>query len=964
MMVLSVQVIILAIGVVLFGILLLAVLILIKKGGHDREAQRCADVEQGLIAHVVGDPLELPTGRRSRRRLLNRFVSLKQAVALSEAQQSDIVRALTRGGILADFDRKLRSHRSIRRIEGASYLGYLGTDAAWDYLVVAFAAEKKPIVKYRLAVALYQIAPDESVPLLLASLTPCTDWYFDRVSPLLLDSGRALHTLIPSITDTTDTRLQELVIEFAARYPAQDLKDYLLAKAHGDDQVLALSAVRSLAAVYHEELADDFYLQSDFVEVRLVALGALTSAPNFENLALLLEVLAGAVGEPDQGDCTPIDDRTATFTIHAIADILRREPALMPNVVRAFEAAPGLPLRQALAEVLSFRIQYFLLKLLGRERGSVRELVQQVLAVGKTSETIGFLNRNRNIEIENETLAAIRGAISQNPELKDQFRHYLDPRILKKLKLDRREFVRAKRDERREKGKLVFLYVILIVVILIFPTIYLLRHFATLTTTGGREQLSAYVIDFNYVLIFYAAALQLFTMALLLLAYLGARGQARAWAAKPVSLLFRPGALPSISIVAPAYCEEATIVESANSLLSVQYPDVELVIVNDGSSDETLNRLIGYFELEKVDRIVQTRLNTQPIRGVYVNPAFPQLVVVDKANGGKADSLNAGINMSTKEYFCGIDADSLLEADSLLKVASGCLDTQDEVVAAGGNIFPINGCTVERGTLAAIRLPRSSLARFQTIEYIRAFMAGRVGWSYLKSLLIISGAFGLFKRDRVIEVGGYLTDAGIYGRDTVGEDMELVVRLKRDMITNRVAHQINYAYNANCWTEVPEDLTVLHGQRDRWQRGLIDIVYFHRRLMFNPRYGRMGLVALPYFFIFELVGPLVEVQGYVMVLAAAILGLLNPQIALLLFLTVILMGVFVSMLSLYIAENEANYFTNKEVGVLIGYSIIENFGYRQLSSIWRVTGFLSAMRKPKGWGKMVRKGFAPTPPAS
>jgi cellulose synthase/poly-beta-1,6-N-acetylglucosamine synthase-like glycosyltransferase len=280
------------------------------------------------------------------------------------------------------------------------------------------------------------------------------------------------------------------------------------------------------------------------------------------------------------------------------------------------------------------------------------------------------------------------------------------------------------------------------------------------------------------------------------------------------------------------------------------------------------------------------------------------------------------------------------------------------VVAAGGNIMPINGCTVERGALTRIALPRNTVARFQGIEYIRAFMAGRVGWSQLRALLIISGAFGVFRRQRVLDVGGYLTEAGRYGRDTVGEDMELVVRLKRSLLAARVPHRINYAFNANCWTEVPEDLKVLHRQRDRWQRGLIDILFFHRTMAFNPRYGRTGTIALPYFFVFEMVGPLIELQGYAMVLLAAVLGLLNVQIALLLFLTVILMGVFVSMFSLYVAEMETDHFSTRDVATLITYAVIENFGFRQLTSWWRVSGYMSSLRKPKGWGQMVRKGFA------
>jgi cellulose synthase/poly-beta-1,6-N-acetylglucosamine synthase-like glycosyltransferase len=287
--------------------------------------------------------------------------------------------------------------------------------------------------------------------------------------------------------------------------------------------------------------------------------------------------------------------------------------------------------------------------------------------------------------------------------------------------------------------------------------------------------------------------------------------------------------------------------------------------------------LINYFKLEKEDYIVDYKIRTKPVLGIYKNQSYPKLTVVDKVNGGKADTLNAGINLSIKEYFCGIDADSLLESDALLKISSLVIDEDKENVALGGNILPINGCTVDKGYITDIKVPSGALGKFQMIEYLRAFMAGRIGWAQVNSLLIISGAFGVFKKDRVIEIGGYLTSSGKFNKDTVGEDMELVVRLAMHMRENKLKYKINYSFNANCWTEVPEKIKVLHSQRDRWHRGLIDILTFHKKSIFNPVYGRMGLISMPYFFIFEMMGPLVEIQGYIMVILAGILGLLNVQ---------------------------------------------------------------------------------------
>ena len=313
--------------------------------------------------------------------------------------------------------------------------------------------------------------------------------------------------------------------------------------------------------------------------------------------------------------------------------------------------------------------------------------------------------------------------------------------------------------------------------------------------------------------------------------------------------------------------------------------------------------------------------------------------------------------MPSKDYFCGIDADSLLERDSLLKMTSPFLDTDNDVIATGGNIVPVNGCSVDKGYLTNIQIPENFLSRLQTMEYIRSFISGRVGWATLRCLLIISGAFGLFRKSSVIASGGYLTGKEKFGKDTVGEDMELVVRLIKDSKERGEKGQVNYVFNANCWTEVPESYSILRKQRDRWQRGLLDIMTFHIRMLFNPKYGEVGLIAFPYFIIFEVIGPWIEAQGLLMFVIALALGLLNTQVIMLLFIGTIFMGIAVSIISFYIMERGNDYFSNKDISILILYAFIENFGIRQYFSILRLGGYINALRNKQGWGKMVRKGF-------
>jgi cellulose synthase/poly-beta-1,6-N-acetylglucosamine synthase-like glycosyltransferase len=622
-----------------------------------------------------------------------------------------------------------------------------------------------------------------------------------------------------------------------------------------------------------------------------------------------------------------------------------------------FQSTEDPRVRSVYSKVLSNRLEYLLLKLLAKDDESIKVIIEQVVSNGQISDIIGFLNKNNNIELENEIIAIVRRVCEKDQEVKHGFCTYLEDRIVEKMGYEKIVPPRRRREEELDRGKVASLAVLLTAILLLFPALYVWNHFDQFAIMTIGDHIRVFIVDLIYYMTFYVIAANLVYIILLMFSLQEVSNQAKYWKVKGISFLFKKGILPSISIIAPAYGEEATIIESSKSLLGLNYPDFQLVVVNDGSPDNTLKTLIDYYGLEKVDMIVNERLKTQPIRGLYTNPSYPSLVVVDKANGGKADALNVGINVASKDYICCIDADSLLEPTALLKVASRSLDYEEETVATGGNIMPINGCTVDRGILTQVGIPKNHLARVQTVEYLRAFMAGRLGWTYLNALLIISGAFGLFKRSRVLEIGGYLTSSERYEKDTVGEDMELVVRLSRHMRESKIPYRVQHAYNANCWTEVPEDFSILKKQRDRWHRGLIDIMHFHRRILFRPLYGSMGLISFPYFLIFEVIGPFLEFIGYLTIVSQIIFNMFDWPIFLLLFSAIVLMGILVSMTGILIAEYKRNYFNLKETATLITYAFLENFGLRQIISFWRVGGYINSMKKPKGWGKMVRKGF-------
>ena len=405
-----------------------------------------------------------------------------------------------------------------------------------------------------------------------------------------------------------------------------------------------------------------------------------------------------------------------------------------------------------------------------------------------------------------------------------------------------------------------------------------------------------------------------------------------------------------LSIIVPAYNEEETITENVKSILSLQYPEIEIVVVNDGSSDNTLEKLKERFELKPSSKVNTSDLKTNEIKEIYKSPDYPELFVVDKENGGKADALNAGINVAQFPLVCNIDADSLIDSRALLKVVEPFVNDW-RVVAAGGSIRIGNDCETRGGEVQKVKLSRKPLVIFQVVEYLRAFLFGRVGWAAINSLLIISGAFGVFRRKYIVEAGGYSTD-------TVGEDMELVLKLNRFMKGSERNYKIVFLPDPVCWTQVPEDIKTLGKQRSRWQRGLGESLLKNKKMFFNPRFGLKGLVAFPFFVFVEFLSPVFEVIGYSVILLSLILGIGNWQLYGLFFVSAILLGILLSSLSILFEELTFRKYTNlKDILILFAFSILENLGYRQLHTLWRLRGIWELIRGKTEWGEQKRKKF-------
>ncbi len=415
---------------------------------------------------------------------------------------------------------------------------------------------------------------------------------------------------------------------------------------------------------------------------------------------------------------------------------------------------------------------------------------------------------------------------------------------------------------------------------------------------------------------------------------------------------------PRISVIAPAFNEELSIAQSIRSLLSLQYPDLEVIVVNDGSKDRTMAILHDEFALVPVEREIDRALHTTRVAGCYASRNHDNLLVVDKENGRKADATNAGISYSTGELICIIDADSVIDPEGLLRAVQPFIEGDGTVIAVGGSIRIANGCTIRDGHVLEVGTGRDWLPLFQTLEYFRAFLGGRVASARLSMLLLISGAFGLFRRDVLIEAGGYQ-------HDSLGEDLELLVRLQRIAREQGRPHSVAYLPEVCCWTEVPYNIEGVRNQRTRWQQGGLQVFFKNRKLLFNPRYGRLGMVAIPLLALEDLIGPIVELLGYLLMIVGLIFGLLDPWVAVLYFLLTCVFGSVMTAGVLIIEESQPRpVFAVRDFGWLLIAAVAENFGYRQLIQYYRLRGVVHFLRKKTAWAAVPRLGLGAQPPTS
>ncbi len=422
--------------------------------------------------------------------------------------------------------------------------------------------------------------------------------------------------------------------------------------------------------------------------------------------------------------------------------------------------------------------------------------------------------------------------------------------------------------------------------------------------------------------------------------------------------LLRSPLTPGISIVAPAYNEEKTIIVNAKSLLTLNYPLFEVIIVNDGSKDRTLELLIEEFDLVETPYAYIEKIKTKPFKRIFKsqNPEYSKLTVVDKVNGGtKADASNAGINASQYPYFLCTDVDCILDRNTMLRMIKPVLNSNIKTIGVGATLRMSNSCDISEGVIERVRPPKALIPRFQELEYLRAYLFGKMGWSLLNCVPNISGGLGLFDKEIAINAGGY--DGGSHA-----EDMDIMVKMASHMINNNREYKIEYIPVSCCWTEGPPNVKILSRQRIRWATGLAQIFVVHRKILFNYRYKKLGLVVFPFNFIFEFLAPIIEFLGIIWFIVLIIKGDVNWPMAGYIFLYSYFFGIAVGNMVLLLDNFiQRQYHSFREVFSVWVIILLEPFIYHPLLVYFSLRGYYNFFTsKQMEWGTMTRQGFNTT----
>lgn len=950
------------ISIILFIIsIILILLIFIQKKSLIRKQNKCIRIQELLTKrYKFYEETKVPCTLNA---YIKNFFILNQKIQLAQIALDEAYNFFLKKRLIHKLLKQINSKSEYKRKRSISYLSIFRNKVTKNALVERLSIERQEHIKILIVNGLKRDIDEFVLKNIVTSLINSRRYYQLRVIKILKKYIDQTEYDLSEYFKSPLIEIKESFIELAMEiyHPSFEkplidtLKEIENHYLYDNSTILKnirkpridrlyQQTITALSTYYGYDISENKYLANTDEEIVRIAANSLIKNDNIETIKKLASFASLTKKDIIYSD--------------AINQMCQNNKVLFKNLYELFKQEKEKRKKYLLSGVLSKKIDYLLLII--EDENELKSLLEAMINSNYSVNIINWLNSNKDKELEDKILNIIEPIAEDNYEFYLELNNYLNKDIFKKMGYIQTKYPgRVNPTTEPELRKFRWLITILAILTISLPLIFVITNFRFILNSTFIQIISKYLISINIWFIFYYVFVNLLYISFAIIALFEYRRQEKLWEIKNDDFLYENGIIAPISIMVPAYNEELNIVESIRSLLSLKYPEFEVIVVNDGSKDKTLDVIIKAFDLQRVDYNVTEIIHTRLVKAVYKNKFYSNLTLVDKDNGGKADALNVGINFSKYDYVCGIDADSLIESDGLLKMMSSVLDHDEIILALGGSIVPANGATVNHGLVEKYELPKNNLSRLQTIEYLRAFNTGRLAFSRLKCFLIVSGAFGLFEKRILKDIGGYLS-ASSFKKNTVGEDMELVVRITKQAAQSSLNYRVEYIPMARCYTEVPEKFKVLKSQRNRWQRGLIETLSYHRNMIFNPLYKANGLFAMPYYFIFEMAAPILELQIYLSLIIGIIFGIFDIVYLALLLVATCFLGMCLSMIALFVQEKYSKPLSFKDTLILILYGILENFGWRQFISMYRNWGYFSSLKGKHSWGQMNRVGFQKT----
>lgn len=863
------------------------------------------------------------------------------------SEEKELIKSAVKNSNFIKLNGKLLNSIFIKsRIKSTVILAFIGGKESVKLLEQRLIKEKNYIVKLYIINSLIIQDSHISDRLIYESLIEAPIWYQKRFCKLIMEYKEYFYQSLDSVIDRKEVEIKKAIIYIGSIYYDIRLKKFMLEEI--DSKLIKKSyktspkkrknlyfTLECLAVHYHKSLDHERYLESDDINIREIAIKSLEKYGGVYSFDRVMEHVK--------------DKEVLDVVKSSILTLLENDDSLTRHVSQLFIEEQNKGFLDVYAYVLSYKIDYFAHRLVSSERKKMRKIIEKIIFHNYNMGIIDYLNKNKNLEVENEIIDLLNNVFEIDGSTTKDYTLYLDMDLKRKMHLRSEGFyISPYKMKSLSTYKKIFISVLFTFTLLSMPALYFLININNVRLMSAAEIINGIMLDIPVYLGFYYVIINSMYIIMCVISINSSEKQKYMEKVKRKVKVFERALLPSISIIIPISNHKKYLIDGLNGYLNIKYPDYDVILVDDGSDDESFELLSDYYGLYKEDFNIEKLEDYPSIRSIYRSRKNINLVYVDKKRTGKSDCLDLGSILSDKDYVCAADIDGVMDQDYLYKMASRTNDEEEETVAVLGNIVPINDCEKVKGCIYKYNLPRTLIGKLQYIDLFRNYINLKIARGSMNNILMPAGSFCLFKRDKLMDIGGYRGYEFEFKSDTNKEDLDIMYRLIKHMHDNLLPYRISYNSFGNYYRVLPDNILTLRKLRRRWQREYLDAVITHSDMLLNPNYGLTGEFNSVFNLILEVLAPLFEIFALCILIIVAISGKLSLDVGVFVLFGITL-GTIASVLPICMINSESEKSSILDVFKLVLLSVISTFGYMQIVRAFKISDVIGAVRKHDGY---------------